>query len=257
MHGGIGGCQAWRGIIDCGQDYGLEHQTTKNLGLESGILLFIYLPISYACMLMKKPPDDRDVKVCILKNMLGLSIFLEQFKKAVALFELLERSDPPVGVLENELFTYRMIAARDGALSIFHFKCSLEAIKKQLPRCRSIAAKVDAVKIRDSVKQFSAFFPHTDNVRHAIAHAGERFSSPERMKEHSMKVARYGPGFAIDEGGYLLSALHERTYSVGNLGEIFSVRLDQTAISNLQAVISSVQQAFQAYFEARDQPREN
>ena len=83
--GGIGGCQAWRGIIDCGQDYGLEHQTTKNLGLESGILLFIYLPISYACMLMKKPPDDRDVKVCILKNMLGLSIFLEQFKKAVEL----------------------------------------------------------------------------------------------------------------------------------------------------------------------------
>ena len=206
---------------------------------------------------MKKPPDDQAVKDCILKNILGLSIFLEDFKKAVALFELLERSDFPVGVSENELFTYRMIAGRDGALSVFHFKYSLDAIKKQRPHCRSIAAKVDAIKIRDVVKQFSAFFPHTDNVRHGIAHAGEVFSSPEKMKVSSMKVARYGQGFAIDEGGYLLSALHERTYSVGNLGEIFSVRLDQTAISNLQAVISSVQQAFQTYFEAREQPREN
>jgi hypothetical protein len=189
--------------------------------------------------------------------MIGLTLFLEQLKKAIALFELLERSDPIARGLDNDLFTYRMIAARDGALSIFHFKCSLEAIKKQLPRCPSIAAKVDAVKIREALKQLSAFFPHTDNVRNAIAHAGERFSSPERIKEHSMKLPRYGPGFAIDEGGHLLSALHERTYSVGNLGEVFSLTLDQTAVSNLQQVISSVQQAFQAYFEELGRPPGN
>ncbi len=203
---------------------------------------------------MKNLPDDQSVKVCILKNVLSLTIFLEQFRTAVALFDLLERTDPPLDALKKtEYFAYRMIAARDGALSVFHFKCCLEAIKKQLPRSKSLSALVDSVKIREILKRFSVLFPHTDNVRHAIAHAGEIFTSPERMKQHGMKVSRYGPGFAVHEGGYLLSALHDRTYSVGNHGEIFSVTLDRASISNLRTVLSSVQEAFQVAIEAQGQ----
>jgi hypothetical protein len=199
---------------------------------------------------MKTLPNDQSVKICVMKNVLCLQIFLEQFRKAVALFDLLERTAPPLDVLKNEYFAYRMIAARDGALSIFHFKCCLEAIKKQLPRSKSLLALVDSVKIREILKQFSVLFPHADNIRHAIAHAGETFKSPERMKQHGMKVPRYGPGFAVDEGGYLLSALNGRTYSAGNHGEIFSVTLDQIAISNLGTVLSSVQEAFQVAIKA-------
>jgi hypothetical protein len=156
---------------------------------------------------------------------------------------LLERADPPLDVLEGENIAYRMIAARDGALSVFHFKCCLDAIKKQLPRGKSLSALVDSIEIREIVRRFSSLFPHADNVRHGVAHAGEIFKSPERMKDNGMKVSRYGPGFAVNEGGYLLAALHGRTYSVGNLGEVFSVTLDHVALSNLSTVRSSMQEA--------------
>jgi hypothetical protein len=205
---------------------------------------------------MKKQPDDQSVKVCVFKNLLFLQIFAEQFKTAIALFDMIQRAEAPHNVLRNEYHAYRMIAARDGALSIFHFKCCLESIRKQLPRSRSLSALVDKVKIRDELKRFSVLFPHADSARHAIAHAGEIFKSPEWMKQHGMKVPKYGPGFAVDEGGYLLSALHDRTYSVGNRGEVFSATLDHIALSNLRSIHSAVQDAFKAALETLGQPRQ-
>ena len=172
-----------------------------------------------------------------------MQIFETQFSRAVALFDLLERADPPLDVLEGESFAYRMIAARDGALSVYHFKRCLDAIKKQLPRSRSLSAAVDSSKISAIVKRFAVPFPHADNVRHGIAHAGETFSSPEKMEFSSMKVPRCGPGFAVDEGGYLLAALHGRTYSVGNKGDVFSVTPNDVATSNLSTVRTSVTEA--------------
>src|SRR6266478_8956047 len=93
--------------------------------------------------------NDQSVRGCIFKNVVSLTVFLEQLKKAVALFDLIERTDSPSDVLRNEYFAYRMIAARDGALAVFHFGCCLEAIEEQLPRSNSLSAVVDIVKIRD------------------------------------------------------------------------------------------------------------
>jgi hypothetical protein len=205
---------------------------------------------------MKNQPDDQSIKVCVLKNLGSLLVFETQFNRAVTLFDWLKHTDFPLDGLESENFAYRMIAARDGALSVFHFKCCLEAIKKQLPRSKSLSVLVDTVKIRETLKRFSVLFPHSDNVRHGIAHAGELLSSPERMKQNGMKVSRYGPGFAVHEGGYLLAALHDRTYSVGNLGEVFSLTLDHVAISNLRTVRSSVEEALHPLMKRHRQPAE-
>ncbi len=80
-------------------------------------------------------------------NRANLSRFLEEFEISVALFELLERGGGPPsrGVLGGLFINYRIIAARDGAMNIFHFGCSLETIKKQLPACPRLAQKTDAL----------------------------------------------------------------------------------------------------------------
>jgi hypothetical protein len=113
-------------------------------------------------------------------NKANLTRFLDEFRMSVALFELLERGGgpPSVGVFGGEFMNYRMIAARDGALNIFHFGCSLEALKKQLARCPSLASRTNAVKLRNAIKQFGSYFPHADNVRNAVAHAGSFFLLP-------------------------------------------------------------------------------
>jgi hypothetical protein len=180
-------------------------------------------------------------------NRLNLVRFLDEFQKSVALFELLERGGgpPSVGVFGGPFIHYRMIAARDGALNIFHFGCSLEAIKKQLPKCASMAQRSDAVKLRNAVKQFKNYFPHADNVRHAIAHAGELFSSPEKIKANEQKSDHQGIGFSSLAGGHLIGAIYERTYSVSNHGLVFSVTLDNESIAKLVHIVSLVDDAFQ------------
>jgi len=190
---------------------------------------------------------DDDARNCVLINRANLTHFLNEFQISVALFELLERGgNPSAGVFGGVFIQYRIIAARDGALNIFHFGCSLDAIKKQLPRSPSLVRQTDAIKLRNAVKQFNSFFPHADNVRHAVAHAGEMFRSPQRMKENEQKTDHKGVGFSSVAGGFLIGALYERTYSVSNLGQIFSVTLDSGAVQKLAKVILLVDEAFQA-----------
>jgi hypothetical protein len=196
---------------------------------------------------------------CISMNRMNLHRFLSEFQTSVALFELLERGGgpPSIGVFGGVFIQYRIIAARDGALNIFHFGCSLEAIKKQLPMCPSIAQRTDAVKLRNAVKQFNSDFPHADNVRNAIAHAGEVFSTPQKIKENEQKSDHKGVGFSSGAGGHLIGALYERTYTVSNHGFIFSVTLNADAIAKLANIILLVDAAFQVPVAQATQPREN
>lgn len=194
------------------------------------------------------PPEESEAYHCIIANKFNLGRFLEQFQISVSLFELLERGggDSSVGVLGGIFIKYRIIAARDGGLNIYHFGCSLEAIKKQLPTCRTLSKKIDAIKVRNTVKQFAAYFPHCDNVRHAVAHAGEVFSSPESMRGHTQRSDHKGVGFESAAGSIFGEALYERTYSVSNNGQIFSVMLDQASIDKLGHIISLMNDAFEA-----------
>lgn len=177
---------------------------------------------------------------------MNLRHFAEEFQRSVALFELLEcgGGPPSVGVFGGEFIYYRIISARDGALNIYHFGCSLEAIKRQLPTCPSLAKKVNAITIRDALKQFEKYFPHCDNVRNAIAHAGELFNNPNSMKKHQQRTGHAGHGFSVSEGGLFTCALYERTYSVGIEGSVFSLTLDQVSLNKLLHIIQMIDTAF-------------
>lgn len=166
-----------------------------------------------------------------MKNAVYLLVLETQFKTAINLFDMIGRTPPLIDGLENEYHVYRMIAARDAALHVYHFKCCLDAIAKQLPKSRSLSALVHPAKITAIVDRFKQMFPHADNVRHGIAHVAD-------------KLPAYGPGYAIDKGGFLSGALHGRTYTVGNLGDAFSLTIDQAALSNLETIRHSLWEAF-------------
>src|SRR4051812_12686370 len=90
------------------------------------------------------PEAEQEAHACIAVNRLNLSRFFEEFQRSVRLFELLERGGgpPSAGVLGGEFIHYRIIAARDGALNIFHFGCALEAVRKQLYRPRFVRHRI-------------------------------------------------------------------------------------------------------------------
>ncbi len=69
------------------------------------------------------PPDEKDAYECIVLNRMNLFRFAQEFATSVALFEFLERGgqSPSAGVLGGEFIKWRIIAARDGALNVYHF----------------------------------------------------------------------------------------------------------------------------------------
>jgi hypothetical protein len=141
---------------------------------------------------------------------LNLRHFSENFQISVALFEFLERGGgaPSVGVLGGIFTNYRIIAARDGALNIYHFKCSL--------------------------------VPHCDNIRNAVAHAGDVYKNQYELKRNQQRTGHAG----ISDGAIFTHSLYERIYSVGKEGSVFSLTLDQASIEKLFRIVQLIDAAF-------------
>jgi hypothetical protein len=188
-----------------------------------------------------------DAEMCVYINYSNLHQFIQAFQTSVALFELLERGGgpPSTGVFGGVFIQYRIVAARDGALNIYHFGSSLAAIRTLIAtHRRELADKFDPIKIRKASTQFRADFPHIDSVRHAIAHAGELNDTPSKLKTSEQKTDHTGHGFSSGAGGILVNALYERTYSIGFEGSVFTLQLDAASISKLEHIFGLVGEAF-------------
>jgi hypothetical protein len=69
---------------------------------------------------------------------------------------------------EREFGAWKRIAARDAAMTIYHFSITLEAI--QFGKNSALGAKVDHSLIRRSRKEFKEYFPNAKTMRDAVGH---------------------------------------------------------------------------------------
>ena len=191
-------------------------------------------------------PDRPTALQCLSQNRSNLHHFAEAFVRSVELFELMERGGgpPSQGVLGGAYIQYRIIAAKDGALNIFHFSCSLAAVRHQLPSCRDLLPQSRPDLLREASKQFNAYFPNCDAVRHAVAHEGELAKNPAQMAQNTVKEYTEFTGGAVGPGALMMKAIYNRTYTVGINGSVFSVSLHTDSIQKLIRVLSMVDAAF-------------
>ena len=75
------------------------------------------------------------------------------------------------------LTQWPMLAARDGAMSVYHFGVAMEGIKKSLPSYPTIDAGVDKKQIRIATNLFRKYFPRPEAIRHVVAHSAEEISA--------------------------------------------------------------------------------
>jgi hypothetical protein len=191
-------------------------------------------------------PEEEEICGCVAANRMNLHRFLGEFTLAVQLFELLERGGgpPSVGVSGGVFIQFRMIAAKEGALSIYHFGNSLGALRKQVVMCPRTRNLTDTAKLKEAFGLFNKYFPHANNIRHAIAHAGEVWASPAKAREHRQKEHYASAGIASAAGGFRIAVLYERTYSVGWEGKVFEVHMDVSTIQKLTEVSNLAASAF-------------
>lgn len=190
-------------------------------------------------------PHEEDICACVRMNRVNLQTFLGNFAYAAQLFQLLERGGgpPQVGVFGGVFIQFRIIAAKEGALNIYHLGCSLDALRGQVGRCPETRG-LDAIKLREADKLFKRHFPNADTIRHAIAHAGEVWTSPARAKQHQLHEDHSWVGGFVSAGDYQVSGLFERTYSLQWGGRMFEVQMDASTVQKLSDVLALVHSAF-------------
>ncbi len=203
---------------------------------------------------MKISASEQSTFDCALHNKERLFGFIADFQDALNLFDFLGRGGGfPAAATSGAMRIWQIIAARDGALNIYHFKCTVEAIRNQLSRCRSVP-NVDPQRVRDALKIFRREFQNVENVRHAIAHAGELNDTPAKMAKQKLTphvIQKHGLS-GPPQGGDLRCALHDRKFSVGHEGDVFSVLLDQQTTATLMQIKSMVDSAFPAPSEQNE-----
>jgi hypothetical protein len=193
--------------------------------------------------------DEQSIVDCIVFNRNNLSTFVENFYHAAALFELLERGgNPNAGVLGGEFFYYRIIAARDGALNVYHFGKTLDAIKSFAPRCPAAAFTVSMIDLDNASKQFNEAFPNIDIIRHAIAHAGELNDAPTKLKSNTTRRSRNAHGISVGPGALFTHGLYQRSYHIGRSGKVFTLAIDQATLKKLTELTNLIRNAFSVLY---------
>jgi hypothetical protein len=120
------------------------------------------------------PEAERRIARNLLSSLPSLRGFENDFRIALELFDYSDRHQKG----------WHFIAARDGAMTIFHFAKVLENMMASIGQCPTILALVDRDKFKKVRKNLRELFPRFEAVRHSVAHAGELMKDPETAESH-------------------------------------------------------------------------
>lgn len=109
-------------------------------------------------------------------------------------------------IQEMDIFrAWSPLAARDGAMTLFHFSKTLDALKACVANCPSISRVVDHDEFRDIRRSFKKQFPDFEGVRHGVAHSGELLKDQKRRELNSVTgPIALGGGLELSEGAQMM-----------------------------------------------------
>jgi hypothetical protein len=175
--------------------------------------------------------------------LLLLDIYVRQFQTALDLFthaEALIRKD----LSSHTRFQgWLFIAARDAALTIYHFGHVLQATRGRIRRCPTLKPFYRAQSMRLAHKLYEANFGHIERIRHAIGHTGEMISTPENLK-------RMQGGGQDRQPSLIISHLSNRKFQTTHDGELFSFEIADETLKMLERITGLAYEAFAPIEEA-------
>ena len=152
--------------------------------------------------------------------------------------------------LEWALWTtggWQSMAARDGAMTIYHFGCAIDGIKNSLPTSPALNGKVDRRKLKDGSNIYRTSFPGYLALRHVVAHVADFSQTLEKKTSHSVKGPfRKGLFRSDDPNGvtWLGGNMNGCTYAVTYEGEAFTYDLSRETVAKLRSIKNRIYSAF-------------
>ena len=175
-----------------------------------------------------------------------LAVYLYEYSQTAA-FEIKDFAR-----LEWALWTtggWQSMAARDGALSIYHFGRAIEGLKNSLRFCPTLNAKVDHKKIRIAAKSFDATFPNNIAIRAAVAHVADFSKTPQDKFFHAVKGIFKLRWFSSDDPTgvtWLPGNMNGHTYAATVNGKAYAYDLTLENAEKLRAIKLQIYSAFDA-----------
>ncbi len=130
------------------------------------------------------PEPEREEALVLSDVLHRIRDYVTKFESAVSLFEFAS-----MNARDNETIRqWGFIAARDGALMLFHFSKALQSLSGITRQIPSLPA--DNAILKTASKEFKEQFPGANAIRDYVAHAAEMSSSAKKVKRASV----HGPG---------------------------------------------------------------
>jgi hypothetical protein len=128
----------------------------------------------------------------------NLNHYLQDFASALELFdhayELMKTAEQE----DWDVFRHwQFVAARDGALSIYHFQWSLQGMFNSLAQCPYLASRLDEVALRQAKKQFDKWFANAVAMRNSVGHAGDKTKHAQEHLQHAFTGICDIPGLRL------------------------------------------------------------
>lgn len=135
------------------------------------------------------------------------------------------------------------VAARDAALSIYHFGIVLSGIRSRIGVCPTLFPLCNHNDLKSAWKMFRDSFPTAERMRHAIGHSSDMVVTPGKLLKNIPKTGEFA-------NMLVLSSLVNKRLTFTFNGEGLSVEISNETAERIEAIKRVVWEAFGPIEEA-------
>jgi hypothetical protein len=194
------------------------------------------------------PEGEQDAAWVVLCGIRKLQSYCRDFAFALLLFKNADQlaSASPYPQSRNLISEWKVLAARDGAMTIYHFGKAMEGIRSSLNETPTTKAKVDHGVLREATKKFNKLFPLYEDIRHAIAHSAELTRTTRAHKKNAFSGSfRDKSVFLEDVTGVMLTIIDDTSFKTTFEGAVISYSVTKATLQSLHEVRRDFWRGFQ------------
>lgn len=224
-------------------------------------------PHDFAGLLQRLPAHRGKREAVRVMSDIGFRLdrYVQNFAHAVALFafsngqyarieadivaapsELARRGAKAARTDELSMFGgWELLAARDGAASIFHFGVTMADFSKTIVQTPRLHSAVDRAKLKTANSLFSRHFREFRGIRHATAHSAETWQEAETAK-HQVRGPHKGQTFEVGPESFLYTngLMDGDTFHVTFEHRLLAYRVHPDTLTRLRAIEHTLFSAF-------------
>jgi hypothetical protein len=154
--------------------------------------------------------------------------------------------------MEFSLWTtggWQQIAARDGALTIYHFGRAIEGLRESFGACPALSSQVDHHKIRRAYKDSNQPSRTFIEIRAAVAHVADFSGTTQKKFFHSVKGIFKAKWFSSNNPAgitWLAGNMNDHTFAVTLEGKAYTYDLSLQSAERIREIKLQIFSAFDA-----------